>query len=431
MAADGQPSPHRLRRPQVVPAALTAVLAAAGVLLLPVLAAASNDPGSGFPPVGSAPWWVVLTVVLAQAVALLWTRNKPVTAAIVVTALPAALVLLAPGPLFTLTALATAVAAYYVATAVPNRQIIGALAAPVLLVAGLQFANEMLMADLTAAVAAGAALLQAVLVIGAPVLIGLLVAARREAQEARLAESAALQRERDVLVQADISRERTAMSRELHDIAAHHMSGIALLAGAVERQIDNDPSAAKRSVAQIRAQSRTVLDDLRRLVGLLREEAEAGRTVATLPAVQEFVEAQRDAGAGVELVIHTAGAGRPLDTGIGPLAQVVVFRMVQESLANIAEHAPGARSTVTLDDRADELTVVVANGRPPVADPGTGGGFGLLGMRERAEMIDADLAYGPTADGGWQTRLTVPRDPRAAGPTEYGARRERSAKETA
>ena len=84
----------------------------------------------------------------------------------------------------------------------------------------------------------------------------------------------ALEREHDALVQAAIARERTAMARELHDIAAHHLSGIAVMTAAIATQIDTDPAAAKRAVGQVRQQSTEVLRDLRSLVGLLREDQE-------------------------------------------------------------------------------------------------------------------------------------------------------------
>jgi signal transduction histidine kinase len=198
-----------------------------------------------------------------------------------------------------------------------------------------------------------------------------------------------------------------AMSRELHDIAAHHMSGIALMAAAMERQVDSDPGAAKLSARQVRAQSRAVLDDLRRLVGLLREEADATRPVESLDAVAALVENRRAAGAEIDLVVPAGDPEHGL--GVGPLAQLVVHRMVQESLANAAAHAPGARCGVEIGEPHDgRLVVTVRNGAPSGPDPGPGSGFGLLGMAERAQLVGADLTHGATPDGGWEVRLTLP-----------------------
>ena len=100
-------------------------------------------------------------------------------------------------------------------------------------------------------------------------------------------------------------------------------------------------------------------------------------------------------------------------SGVGPLAQLVVFRMVQEGLANAAMHAPGAACVVEVDDRDEAALVVrVRNDAPtrPAIRTGTSPGFGLLGMGERAALVGAHLAYGSTVDGGWEVRLTLPRD---------------------
>src|SRR5690606_7896237 len=116
-------------------------------------------------------------------------------------------------------------------------------------------------------------------------------------------------------------------------------------------------------------------------------------------------------------------APAPLDTdGVGPLAQLAAYRTVQESLANALRPAPGAPCVVTLASDEDAVAVTARNepagpaaGRGPTAARlGGSGGFGLLGMRERAELTGSDLRYGPTPDGGWEVVLRLPRD-RTAG----------------
>lgn len=423
MSESEAPSPDGAGPGGLLVAGLVGALGVCGALVLPAVSAQDSEVAVGVPPIGSAPWWLVVLVLLAQAAALVRARTAPRAVLLVVTALPLLLVLLAPGALFSLTALATVVAVFFAALAGPEHRSPAVLALAFALVTGGQFVNELQLGELPTGLALGGALAQALLLIGAPLLAGLFVAARREAERARRGEAAALRREQEGLVQAAISRERTAMSRELHDIAAHHMSGIALMASAIERQVDGDPSAAKRSAAQIREQSRTVLEDLRRVVGLLREDAAATRSVETLAAVQELVDARREAGAEIDVVVMSARDGAPLGTGIGALAQLVVYRMVQESLANAAAHAAGARCVVRLDDRGDALTVTVVNDPPAAADPVRGSGFGLLGMRERAEMIGAELSYGATEGGGWETRLAVPREPATGRGAEDSGRR--------
>jgi signal transduction histidine kinase len=383
-------------------------------LLLSMQAAAATDPTFGpLARPGDAGWWAVATVLVLQAVATAWVARFPTTVLPGLAAAPLVLAWVAPSAAFSLTAVAELAGVFLAVVArPPRRRLWVALGTTALLLATGQFLNEVrsgavLMTGGGTATAVTAALLQALVVVGLPLLLGLVVAAQRDARDARLQEVAALRREQDALLQAAVSRQRVAMSRELHDIAAHHMSGIALLAGAMDRQIDSDPAAAKRSARQVREQSRAVLDDLRRLVGLLREDADAMRPVETLDAVSALVETRRAAGCEIDLVVPAESTAP--DAGLGSLAQLVAYRMVQESLANAAAHAPGARCAVEIGGPHDgRLAITVRNGTPAGPDPGPGGGFGLVGMAERAQLVGGELTYGATPDGGWEVRLTLP-----------------------
>ncbi|HEX7306202.1 sensor histidine kinase [Lentzea sp.] len=392
-----------MSRPPHPWAALGDAVASIGMLLLLPSAAA---PGSGLGPVpdtGNAEWWAVAVVLLLQAVAVAWTARAPGVVVPGVAGMALVLVPVSPGPAFTLTAVAVMVAVFLAVGARGVRPLrVPLLAAGVLLAAG-QFVT----AGARGASGTGAALVgavpQTVLVIGLPLLAGSVIAARRNAHEARRLELEALRREQEALLAATISQQRTAMSRELHDIAAHHLSGIAMMAAAVARQIDTDPAAAKQSVGQIREQSRAVLTDLRRLVGLLREDADAARPVETLDAVAALVRARRAAGAEISLVLPAH------EVAVGPLGQLVAYRMVQESLANAVVHAPGAPCAVEIGEAEGEwLAITVRNGVPRGPDEGPGSGFGLVGMAERAKLVGAALDHGPTPEGGWEVRLRLP-----------------------
>jgi signal transduction histidine kinase len=215
------------------------------------------------------------------------------------------------------------------------------------------------------------------------------------------------------------------MARELHDIAAHHLSGIAVMTAALDRQIDTDPDGAKTAVRQVRQQSTAMLRDLRSLVALLREDDQVRGGVEvepeTLGGVPALVDAARLAGRDVRLGVLGADDTQLAALGTGPLAQLAAYRTVQESLANAARHAPGAPCEVVIDVRDPaEVVLVVRNAAPPGGTPtapsGRGGGFGIIGMRERADLTDARLTAGPTADGGWSVRLTMPTDTREDSP---------------
>ena len=381
--------------------ALGCGLVAVGLLLvLPVLAGAEPDLGAVDGP-GELRWWAVAAVLVVQAVAVAWADRAPMLVLPGLTALPLMTVPLFSSAAFSLTAVAVLAAVFLAVVGHPLRRLRLPLLLAGLLLAVGQFVG--VVGTTGAGAAALGAVSQALLVVGVPVVLASVVAARRDADEARRQELLALRREQDALFQAAMSRQRTALSRELHDIAAHHMSGIAMLAAAVERQIDTDPETARRSVRRIREQSRAVLGDLRRLVGLLREEADAARPVETLEAVTALVESLRAAGARIELLVP-ASLTEP-----GPLGQLVAYRTVQEALANAAAHAPGAPCVVEIAPLEDgRLAIVVRNGVPTGTDAGPGGGLGLVGMAERAQLVGAELAHGPTPDGGWEVRLTLP-----------------------
>jgi signal transduction histidine kinase len=373
-------------------------------LLFGLQGAAASDPTLPPPPaVGSAGWWLVVAVVVVQAVLVAWTGRFPTTVPPALTAVPLVLAVAAPGGAFTVTAVAEIAGVFLAVAARPPRGLWTALAGTALLLAGGQLLNEVRSGAAGLGPAAAAGVLQAIAVVGLPLLVGLVVAAQRNAHDARVKEVEALRREQDALLQAAVSQQRVGTSRELHDIAAHHMSGIALMAAAIDRQIDADPEGAKRSARQIREQSSAVLDDLRRLVGLLREGADATRPLETLDAVSVLVETRRAAGAEIDLTVPAAAVD------LGALAQLVAYRMVQESLANAAAHAPGARCTVEIGEpHGGQVAIIVRNGAPTAPDPGPGSGFGLVGMAERAQLVGGELDHGATPDGGWEVRLTLP-----------------------
>jgi signal transduction histidine kinase len=324
--------------------------------------------------------------LVAQAVALCFVRGAP------------RLVLL-------LIALAAMLVGVISPTGVGNLAHTAVLVA-VLLVAVSQGGDVLGSSDLPLPAVIGAAVLQALVIVGLPAAGVLAVTARRDARLARHGESEAVQRERDALVQAAVAHERTAMARELHDIAAHHVSSIALMSAAIERQIPVDPDAATRSVRQVREQSRALLDDLRRLVGLLRRDGDDPETIETLETIPALVATARATGREVELRVSGTGAG------IGPLSQLVVYRMVQEALANAGRHAPDAPCVVELDGTAvDTFTATVRNAPAGVSPTPSRDGFGLLGMRERAGLVGGRLDAGPDPDGGWTVRLTLPAEP--------------------
>lgn len=404
-----QQHPRRLSVVEIAPALVFAAIAFGGLLLLPFVQAAEAE--SGVVPLSPATsgWWVLAAVIAVQAIALLWAKRSPRLVLVVVATAPLILALVAPADAFSVTAFGITFAVFLAVLREPLRRLSAVLPVTIAIIGFSQVVNDVRAGAPLNIATIGMASAQALVVVGGPLVIALFFAARRDARVSRSNEVLALKRERDALVQAAVSKERMAMSRELHDIAAHHMSGIALLSSAIYRQVDTDPEAAKRSAQQVRAQSTVVLDDLRRVIGLLREDADSSRTVETLASLSELVELRRRSGLPIEYEVLTGE--NVLGAGIGPLAQLVVYRTVQEALANVVAHAPGAQCTVRLDDRAPAVLVVqIVNDESDAPDQGPGGGFGLVGMQERADLIGAELQHGPTDDAGWHVRLTVKRE---------------------
>ncbi|CAA9424851.1 MAG: Two-component system sensor histidine kinase [uncultured Quadrisphaera sp.] len=232
---------------------------------------------------------------------------------------------------------------------------------------------------------------------------------------------------RRLAVSAVRRAEREEIARELHDVVAHHVTGIVVATQAARTVAGTDPRAASAALASIEAAGVEALSSMRRLVGVLRSEAaepEGGGPrlptpgLADLPAlVQRF----RDTGAvgAVELSLPDGGPDGASGGGavLPQEVQSGAYRVVQESLTNVRRHAPGAatvRVALTRSDAAVTVEVVDSGGDPPRDAAAQGGGFGVVGMRERVEALGGALTAGPQARGGWAVRARVPL-PDAAG----------------
>jgi signal transduction histidine kinase len=184
-------------------------------------------------------------------------------------------------------------------------------------------------------------------------------------------------------------------------------------AGAARRVLRRDADRASEALTSIELTGRQALDELRRLLGMVRKYDRGAPDLAPQPRLQDIdalITQVEEAGLPVELVVD--GEPYPLPSGI----DLSVFRIVQEALTNSLKHAGPARATVALTYRPDELSLdVTDDGRglaePPFSDgddDGRGGGHGLVGMRERVAFYGGDLAAGPRPGGGYQVRARLP-----------------------
>lgn len=382
------------------------VLGVLGLWSAPLLM--NVDPEAAFdsPGPNHLAWWAGLALLTIQAIALAWRSTHPSAILVATAAMTLVGGVVGLGDSVGVLSVAVVVAAFsWGLRAEYGGAWPAPLAAAVLVGVGTLLSGE----------PAGSGLVQGLGVVGLPLTIGLWLRGRHELAAAQQEQLRARAGELEARIQAAVAHERTAMARELHDIAAHHLSGIAVMTAAIGTQIDTDPAAAKRAVHQVRQECTGVLKDLRSLVGLLRDEGPVAEPSAasmrpeSLANIGELVHDVRSAG--IDVSTDVLNRGDELGAGIGPLAQLTAYRMVQESLANAARHAPGTQCTVIIDDTdPSQLTVEVTN------SPGERGteldsavGFGLVGMRERADLTSSRLDYGPTASGGWSVRLRVPR----------------------
>lgn len=371
---------------------------------------------------------VAVGVLLAQSMLLTLRRRLPLLCLALVAAAQVALAPVLP-PLMSFQAPATLVAAYTVGAYLPRRAALGYAGAAAVAQTLLGFVltgplPEDLPGTGSAATQLWTGLLSAVVAYVGAALVGVYVGTRRELETQLRERVEQAEREREALAARAVLEERGRMARELHDVAAHHLSGIVVQAAAAERLVTTDPDRARESLRWIRTQGRSTLDDLRLVVGLLRsgdrpDVRDGDAPQPTLEELPELLALARSAGTDVRHEVR----GEPRD--LPPNAQRTVYRVLQESLANARRHAPGRPVTVLVDHRPAEVVVTVRNrlamsggvsGDRPPADrdgPGHGAtpGHGLIGMTERAALVGGTVRSGPTPDGAWLVRLTVPADP--------------------
>ena len=200
-----------------------------------------------------------------------------------------------------------------------------------------------------------------------------------------------------------IAEERARIARELHDVIAHSVSVMTVQAGAAEEMLKRDPTRALDPVRAVQQTGREALNEMKRLVGMLREHDE--ETVLEpqprLRDVERLVAQVREAGLEVELRVE--GDPRPLPVGI----DLSAYRVVQEGLTNALKHAgAGARATVTVSYRKDGLAIEVSDDGSTVMQAGAG--HGLVGMRERVGVFGGTFDAGPRESGGFAVRALLP-----------------------
>jgi signal transduction histidine kinase len=241
-----------------------------------------------------------------------------------------------------------------------------------------------------------------------PVAAGTGIAVR--ARRADRKQTAELEEIADALSEHTARGERARIARELHDVVAHHVSMIAVQAETARLTTPGLPAAGVQRFAEIGDTARAGLTEMRRLLGVLREDADT--TVADrhpqpgLPQLTELIDAARTAsGTGTRLIV--SGPVGELDPGV----ELAAYRIVQEALTNARRHAPGAAVDVELRYADDALRLRVRDNGPGPGQSLSSNGHGLLGMRERAAAVGGWLRTSAAPGGGFCVEAVLPVKP--------------------
>lgn len=227
---------------------------------------------------------------------------------------------------------------------------------------------------------------------------------RRRAEQAEAAEerAATAERERESAARVAVAEERARIARELHDVVAHSLSVIVVQAGAERHALARESPATVAALRSIEDTGREALTEMRRLLGMLREEDEeaALRPWAGLDRLDSLLTTMRQTGLDVELEIE--GERRSLPAGL----DISAYRILQEALTNVLRHARATKARVLVRFQPDSVVLEVEDDGSGHA--GSEVGFGLAGMRERALLFGGELHTRSTPGGGFLVTATLP-----------------------
>ncbi|MFF4257675.1 sensor histidine kinase [Streptomyces sp. NPDC001663] len=357
-----------------------------------------------------------------MALALLFRRRRPLTVMAVVSGLALVQYVLSEYPTFSLT---TDPAAYDVALLIAMVSVVTharpmwhSHAAGAVVLAGIAVESGLGLPGSRGSVEVDLVTLVSYSGLGAALWLTAMVLRTRRLYVASLEERAATaEREREHLVQIAAAEERAEIARELHDVVAHSLAVMILQADGAGYVLKSDPDKAGSALKAIGDTGRDALEDMHRIVRVLRtgrgsgqEEApEVDRRRVSLDDLETVAERARAAGLDVKLDVEGDRVG------LSTADELTVLRVVQESLTNVLRHAgPGAQVAITLRFDGDVVVIRVLDdgagklaGARAAADRGSGGN-GLVGMRERVEVSGGKFTAGPRLGAGWQVDAELP-----------------------
>jgi signal transduction histidine kinase len=248
--------------------------------------------------------------------------------------------------------------------------------------------------------------------IGAAIMVAALgesVRTRRALMAEAMERAERAERTREEEARRRVDAERLRIAREVHDTVAHAIAVINVQAGVTAHVLDKRPQQARETLVTIEQTSARALGELRAILGVLRHAADDRRAPAPgLGQVEELAGLAREAGLDVKLEV--AAPPRALSSAVDQAA----YRILQESITNVIRHAGPARVTISITYGPSDLRILVTDdgqGQRALDRDAADGGRGIVGMRERAELLDGELTAGPQPGGGFQVRARLPLRP--------------------
>jgi signal transduction histidine kinase len=247
------------------------------------------------------------------------------------------------------------------------------------------------------------------LVLAAAWLLGSFVGDRRAYATQLEERTAELEQAREDLARRAVAEERLRLARELHDVVAHSMSVIAVQSGVGAHVAAAQPEEARKALAAIETTSRSALEELRRLLGVLRQDDEPHGSLEPMPGLADLDTLLAEVGkAGLAVKLRVEGSRPEVPAGV----DLSAYRIVQEALTNVVKHAGPARAQVVVCYGEAEVAVEVTDDGRGVAPAGDGRagkvGHGIIGMRERVALFGGDLEAGPRPGGGFRVAARLP-----------------------
>ncbi|MEU5892128.1 sensor histidine kinase [Streptomyces sp. NPDC047461] len=234
---------------------------------------------------------------------------------------------------------------------------------------------------------------------------------RRAHTESVQARAAYAERTREEEARLRVAEERLRIARELHDVVAHHMAVANAQAGTARHLAPTHPEQAMKLLDELTATTSSALFELRATVGVLRQIGDdlGDDSLEPAPGLDRLPELIATCeSAGVEVTVVTQGEPRPLSPGV----DLTAYRIIQEALTNVTKHGAGTGASVRLTYSDSRVLISVTNDAATTSSV-PGGGYGLMGMRERAHSVGGDLHAGPRPEGGFEVATALPLHPLA------------------